>query len=194
MATGTEASQSAQPKRPSTTDGVQSEFTLFPTIKPGHEAALREELAKVNSNIAARRATVKEIGTIHLARHVMFDNGTRFMFASVFDGSWDNYIDDFGATAIGEGLDRVFGHCEGYPGFSDPTAKEWIVAQQVPADVFTSAYPDLTTRQIWKDQEVNEAFQAVLDTQEFRAALDDPANKALVATPAFQKLLEVAAG
>lgn len=36
---------------------------------------------------------------------------------------------------------------------------------------------------------MDEAFQDVLDTDEFRAALDNPANAELVATPAFQKLL-----
>ncbi|MCW2722281.1 MAG: hypothetical protein JWR81_6103, partial [Pseudonocardia sp.] len=52
----------------------------------------------------------------------------------------------------------------------------------------------LTVKQIWKDQRVNEAFQAVLDAPEFRAALEDPANAALVGTPAFQKLLDEASG
>jgi hypothetical protein len=194
MASATEATQSAQPQRPSRTDGVCSEFTVLPTIKQGHAAALREDLTKVGSDDATRRAVLKEIGTLHTARWVMFDNDTRFLFASVFDGSWDNYIDDFGASSIGPLFDELFGHCEGYPGMTSPKIKEWFESVQVPAFVFTSAYPDLTTQQIWKDQEVNEAFQAVLDSPEFRAALDNPANKGLVATPAFQKLLEVAAG
>jgi hypothetical protein len=34
----------------------------------------------------------------------------------------------------------------------------------------------------------------VLDTPEFRELLDNPATKALRATPAFQKLLDEAAG
>ncbi|MFF2427589.1 hypothetical protein [Streptomyces mirabilis] len=37
---------------------------------------------------------------------------------------------------------------------------------------------------------MEEAFEALLDTAEFRAALDNPANAELPATPAFQKLLE----
>ena len=72
--------------------------------------------------------------------------------------------------------------------------QDWFVAHQEPALNFTPSYPDLTVKQIWKDQEVNEAFQEVLDTPEFRAALDDPANKELLATPAFQKLLDKATG
>jgi hypothetical protein len=117
------------------------------------------------------------------------------MFASVFDGTWDNYIEDFGATAIGAGFDRLFAHMEGYPGsMTDPRTKDWIASVQAHAAVFGTAYPDLTTQQIWKDQRVNEAFQEVLDTPEFQELLDNPATKALRATPAFQKLLDEAAG
>lgn len=112
----------------------------------------------------ANRGALREIGTLHDARHVIFDNGTQHMFASVFDGSWDTYIDDFGKTVIGANFDRVFSHAEGFPGISDPGVKDWFVAHQAPAGSFVSSYPDLTVQQIWKDQRVNEAFQEVLDT------------------------------
>jgi hypothetical protein len=175
---------------------VCSEFTVFTKIKPGHADALREDLATIASGAGseATRAALKEIGTLHDARNVIFDEGTRHMFASVFDGSWDNYIDDFARTAIATNFEMIFSHAEGFPGIADPNVKDWFVAHQVPAGNFASSYPDLTVQQIWKDQRVNEAFQAVLDTPEFRAALDNPANAALLATPAFQKLLDVAAG
>ena len=196
MTSATEAGQSAQPTRPDLTDGVASEFTVFPTIKQGHAAAMRDVLNSIQmgADSAPSRAALQEIGTLHDARHVMFDNDTRLMFASVFDGSWDTYIDDFAATAITGNFERVFSHTEGFPGISDPNVKEWFVSVQEPALMFASSYPDLTVKQIWKDQRVNEAFQAVLDTPEFRAALDNPANAALLATPAFRKLLDVAAG
>ncbi|MFG2624066.1 hypothetical protein [Streptomyces sp. NPDC048473] len=196
MTPTTGATQSAQPERPGMKDGVCSEFTVFTKIKPGHADALREDLAELARGSAdvANRAALRQIGTLHDARHVMFDNDTRHMFASVFDGSWDTYIDDFGKTVVGARFDKVFSHTEGFPGIADPGVKDWFVAQQAPAGVFVSSYPDLTVQQIWKDQRVNEAFQAVLDTPEFRAALDNPANAELLATPAFQKLLEEAAG
>jgi hypothetical protein len=195
MATPTEATQSAQPERPGMTDGVCSEFTIFCKIKPGHAEALREELARARStDMKAIRAALEEIGTLHDARHVIFDNDTRLLFASRFDGSWDTYIDDFAATSIGGNFERVFTHTEGFPGMRDPKVKDWFVSQQEPALVFGTSYPDLTVQQIWKDQRVNQAFQEVLDTPDFRAALDNPANAALVATPAFQKLLTEAAG
>ncbi|RFC75514.1 hypothetical protein [Streptomyces sp. AcE210] len=194
MAATTDATPSAQPERPGRTDGVCSEFTVFTKIKPGHADALRKDLATFASGKAHEetRAALHQIGTLHDARTVIFDNDTQFMFASVFDGSWDTYIDDFAQTAVGAEFDRMFSHSEGFPGMSDPGVKDWFVAHQAPAKTFVTSYPDLTVQQIWKDQRVDDAFEDVLDTAEFRAMLDNPANAALVGTPAFQKLLEEA--
>jgi hypothetical protein len=196
MTTEQETTQSAQPKRPGMSSGASTEFTVFTKIKPGHADAMRADLAAISSESggAGARAGMAQIGTLHDARHVIFDDGTRHMFASVFDGSWDSYIDDFAKTAVGANFDKVFAHTEGFPGIKDPNVKDWFVAHAETAGVFASSYPDLTVQQIWKDQRVNEAFQAVLDTPEFRAALDNPANAELLATPAFQKLLDEAQG
>jgi hypothetical protein len=196
MATTIDTTKSAQPERPGLHDGVASEFLVVTKIKPGQAPALRKTIEALNSpsREQTRRAAVRDIGTIHDARHAIFDNDTRFLFASVFDGSWDTYIDDFATTAIADVFSEVFQFSEGFPGISDPNVKDWFVAHQVPAISFTSAYPELTTKQVWKDQRVNEAFQAVLDSPEFGAALKDPANAALLATPVFQKLLDEAAG
>ncbi|MGW8555145.1 hypothetical protein [Streptomyces tubercidicus] len=194
MTATTGATQPAHPERPGRSDGVCSEFTVFTKIKPGHADALREDLATLADAAGDEKvhAALRQIGTLHDARHVIFDNDTRFMFASVFDGSWDTYIDDFAKTVVGDRFDKVFSHSEGFPGVKDPGAKDWFVAHQAPAGVFVSAYPDLTVQQIYKDHRVDDAFQEVLDTPQFRAALDNPANAELVGTPAFQKLLEEA--
>jgi hypothetical protein len=187
-------SSTAQLERKGRKDGVCTEFTVFTKIKPGHADKLRQTLGAMASEAADAGAhdAVRDIGTLHDARHVIFDNDTRFMFASVFDGTWDAYIDDFAKTVVGERFEQVFQHSEGFPGIKDPAVKNWFIERQQAADVFISAYPDLTVQQVYKDQRVNEAFQEVLDTPEFRAALDDPALAALKATPAFQKLMEEA--
>ncbi|AZS74981.1 hypothetical protein DDE74_32260 [Streptomyces lydicus] len=193
MAATTDSAPSAQPERPGMKDGVCSEFTVFAEIKPGHADALRADLAAFTSGKADDiRAAMHQIGTLHDARHVIFDNDTRYMFASSFDGSWDAYIDDFAKTAAGARFAKILSHVEGFPGITDPGVKDWFVAHQEPAGIFVSSYPELTVQQVWKDQHVNEAFQAVLDTPEFRAALDNPANAELLDTSAFQKLLEEA--
>lgn len=122
MTATTGATPSAQPERPGRSDGVCSEFTVFTKIKPGHADALREDLVALADAAASENvhAAVRQIGTLHDARHVIFDNDTRFMFASVFDGSWDTYIDDFAQTVVGARFDKVFSHSEGFPGVTDP--------------------------------------------------------------------------
>jgi hypothetical protein len=194
MTATAQPSQSAHPERPGRSDGVSHEFTVFTKIKSGHADAMRDDLATLAdaSNNQRVHAALRQIGTLHDARHVIFDNDTRHMFASVFDGSWDAYIDDFAKTEVGDRFDKVFSHTEGFPGVKDPGVKDWFVSHQEPARVFVSSYPELTVQQVWKDQRVSEAFQEVLDTPEFRAALENPANAELMATPAFQKLLEEA--
>jgi hypothetical protein len=196
MSTTTNASQSAQP-RPGQRAGVQTEFTIIANVKPGGAEVLRERGVRAMTDPERRAASTKgaqQIGTVHNFRVALFDNDTRHLFASVFDGDWDAYIDDFGSDPFfAEALDNTWEGTEGYPGIHSPAVKNWLVAHQVPALTFTSTYPDLTARQILKDQRVNEAFQAVLDTPEFQAALKNPANAELVATPAFQKLLGEAA-
>jgi hypothetical protein len=195
MATTTDTTKSAQPERPGLMDGGVSEFLVVANIKEGQAPALRKTIEALNSpsREQTRRDAVRDIGTLHTARHAIFDNDTRFLFASEFDGSWDTYIDDFATTSISDVFSQVFQFSEGFPGISAPNVKEWFVAHQVPASTFISAYPELTTKQILKDQRVNEAFQAVLDSPEFREILDNPASAALRATPAFQKLLDEAA-
>jgi hypothetical protein len=190
--TSTKLTQSNLPERPGMKDGVAGEFTVITTIKPGHADQLRQMLAKIKDVFDVDRSPLDEIGTLHDARYVIFDDDTRFMFASVFDGPWDTYIDDFATTRVADNFDKVFSHMEGFPGIADPNVKGWFVSHQAPALIFLSAYPGLTVKQIWKDQRTNEAFQDVLDTPEFRALLDDPAAAPLLATPAFQRLLDEA--
>jgi hypothetical protein len=196
MATTTDTTKTAQPERPGLMDGGVSEFLVMANIKPGQLDALQKVLTNIRNDFqsgGASREAVREVGTLHDARYLIFDNDTRFLFSSVFDGDWDTYIDDFATTQIAKNFELVFSHVEGFPGIKDPTVKDWFVEHQVPARIFVSAYPDLTTKQILKDQGVNEAFQAVLDSPEFGAALKEPANAALLATPAFQTLLDKAA-
>ena len=67
-------------------------------VKPGHEQIVRETTERGNVD-PSRVEAAKALGTLHEARWVIFDNGTRVMFASSFDGTWDTYIDDFGSPA-----------------------------------------------------------------------------------------------
>ena len=55
------------------------------------------------------------VATIHEARFVLFDDDSRLLFATSFDGPWDSYMDDFFTSGPTLQLfDDVFQHVEGY--------------------------------------------------------------------------------
>lgn len=170
-------------KRPGLQLGVITEFTLFTKVESGHEQALRAVFEGVRTDPSLREA-VQQIGTLHEARFVLFDNDTRLLFCSSFDGDWDTYIDDFATTRIADLFDAVFSHVEGYPGCRNPNAKDWFMANALEASAYSCAYPSATVKTIWKALAVNRAFETVLD---------DPAAEQPLQAPALKPLLDQAA-
>ncbi len=83
----------------------------------------------------------------------MIDDGRRLMMVSDYDGSWENYIDEF-AEMILSGLDAIWETSLAYPpdGARDlPAFKSFLRNHQVPAEVFFSAYPRETVLNIVND-------------------------------------------
>jgi hypothetical protein len=157
-----------------------SEFTLFFTIKPGHADELREALGTLSSLPGYRPGDHNlPIATIHEARFVIFDDDTRLLFATSFDGSWDHYIEDFAAKSMAT-FDAVFRHLEAYAGASNATEmKKFIEDNQVTADAYARNYPG-TVKEIKKAQRVNAAFQQALDDPSAEQALQHSALKPLL--------------
>jgi hypothetical protein len=171
------------PRRPGLRSGVRTEFTVYTNVKPGHEPAVRDAI-KTATQDPRRAEAVQEIGTLHEARFVLFDDDTRLMFCSSFDGTWDKYIDDFATTYIATVFDSVFSHCEGFPGITDPHVKDWFMTYAREASAHICAYPDASVKEIWRALAVEKSFQAVLD--------DPAAEEALQSRP-LHPLLELAA-
>jgi hypothetical protein len=78
-----------------------------------------------------RGADTDKVGSVHDMRFVFFDNDTKLLFASTYDGDWETYINDF-ATLIPDALDLVFSQAEGWPGIRSPQAKDYIAKYQPP--------------------------------------------------------------
>jgi len=160
--------QRAQEKKPAATGiarpgakaGQASEFTLISKLKPGAADRIRALLA--DGFTGERQKNTDRIATVHDLRFVIFDNDTRIIFASTFDGGWDTYIDDFGGI-IPDEIDLLFHEFEGYPGINAPGIKDWIVAQQVTAVGFYSAYPQASVRDVWKALKIKVAVDTLLD-------------------------------
>jgi hypothetical protein len=161
-----------------------SELSVFCKVKPGREELIREVFNQPPEQKATVEAAVKDVGTLHQARYVLFDDGTRLLIATTFDGDWDVYIDDFAASIILDAWDKFLIHCEGYPDEGKATMtldeiKEFLTANQVTAADFYLDYPGFTTKEIQEALRVQAAVQEALDNPEAGEALQHPALKPL---------------
>jgi hypothetical protein len=175
MATSTSAAA-----EPGIMVGSTSEFSLFFHVKAGHEAALLEAVHALQRSPGYRPGDYAlPIATIHEARFVPFDGGTRLLFATSFDGPWDAYMEDFASKPL-KLFATIFEHVEGYTGLPDLAAvRAFIQSAQTSAAGYSRNYPG-TVREIRKALRVNEAFQRVLDDPEAAAVLQQPALKPLL--------------
>jgi hypothetical protein len=166
--------------RPGVSVGSTSEFSLFFRVKPGHGDVLREAVAGLQRTPGYRPGDYDmPIATIHEARFVLFDDDTRLLFATSFDGPWDAYMVDFASKPM-QLFDAIFRHVEGYEGLPDLAAlTDFILSAQVTAAGYARNYGG-TVKEIRKAERVNNAFQQVLDDPEAAAALQHPALKPLL--------------
>src|SRR4051794_6482193 len=168
--------------RPGVTVGSASEFSLFFHVRDGRGSDLRRALEALQNHPGYRPGEYNmAIATIHEARFVLFDDDTRLLFATSFDGPWDAYMDDFFTSGPTLRLfDAIFQHVEGYVGLPDVAAvKAFVLGAQVSAAAYARNYPG-TVKEIRKAERVNKAFQQVLDDPEAATALQQPALKPLL--------------
>ena len=144
--------------RPGLKAGRVNEFTLIFKLKPGGAERMRKKIAS-DPNFQSH---VDGVGTVHDLRFTTFDNDTRLLFASTFDGDWDAYINDF-AALIPDYIDLAFGEVDDYPGIKSPDIKNYIVKHQITSTYFYSAYPDASVRDIRKAMKVKSGLDVLLD-------------------------------
>lgn len=169
MATHTELEKPAASPRKGAVDGVRNELSVFLKVKPGREKQIRAVLSSLSGEaVDLAREAVVNVGTLHDARQVLFDNDTRLMIGTSFDGSWDVYIEDFARTSILDLWAKFLIHCEGYPDqgaapLSLFETKEFLTAHQVTAAAYIGRYPEATVKDILKALRVQAVFQELLD-------------------------------
>jgi hypothetical protein len=182
---GATMATATRPQRKGLRSGVTNELSIFLKVLPGRAQAIREA-CKAADREPQRLASFQKLGILTEARWVLFDNDTRMAFSTVYEGSWDAYIEAFMPEVI-PALDRILrGNIEGYPTkpineLTVDEVKAWLDAQQVTAAAFIWVHGDHTLKDIWKAERVEKAFEEVLDSPEGR--------KALTANPAFKPLL-----
>ena len=138
--------------------GKVSELTIIVPLAPGGAKRLRAFLRLLGGNLNKG----DRVGTLHDMRFVFFDNDTRMIFATSFDGDWDAYIDDF-VTTIPDYLDIIDSAWDGWPGIRSPHAKDYLAQHQITAEGWYVAHPDLTVAEIHRLKRIGKAVDELLD-------------------------------
>jgi hypothetical protein len=153
---------------------VQNHMASITTVKPGlfRRVTLWTVLWLVN--LIARTADKGELSgipSIHFAHWSLIDKGRRLFFVSNFDGSWENYLDDF-IDKASPGLTAIWSNTIGFPKTS------WLIKEgardgsrfkanardkQTYTNVWYSAYTQLTVQTIDNNSAIREELFTSLD-------------------------------
>ena len=154
---------------PSSLAGGTQALTALVPIRPGRREQLQQVLAGVGKRIAVGGPTpLDDIGTVHFARWVILpdygeDGG--LLFATNYDGSFDDYIRDFAEKAP-DSFEAIYSNCVGWPdgGATDLEAfKAYIRAHELVADVHYRAYPMASVRQVKSALRLKKTWLALVD-------------------------------
>ena len=110
--------ESAGSARPFKYCGNQGEFTLLAPVKPGRAEKAWEIARTADERFNEVSKGIHSVGTLHDVRITLIDNDTRMLFAAVYDGDWDQYINDFAAGVVAGDLaflDLSRATCLSYP-------------------------------------------------------------------------------
>jgi hypothetical protein len=162
---------------------VQNPFTAVGFLKPGAFRRLTFEavLGAVSYGVrhVYNRGRLSGVRTIHFARWVFIDEKRRLFFASNYDGSQENYMDDF-IDKVAWGLNAVFSNGLGYPrtnwlvrdGAKDEEQfKRYLRVHQVVTPVWYSAYPNLTAANIENNALIRAGLYGRMTSEEVSAWL-----------------------
>lgn len=146
-----------------------TELTAIAPLKPGGADTLRKIFdARKQAEANGERSPIELIESIHYARWVLLDGGTRLLFTSNFDGNLEDYLAEFAERDEGP-INLIFGNCEGWPG-ARPVGPfiQYVRDHMVPAEYYYSAYPKHTVKEVkralyWK-QETEEVISKLLPT------------------------------
>jgi len=134
------------------------------------------------SKASGRDGYLGSMRTVHFAHWAFVNNGSRLMFFSNFDQSWESYLDDFIEKAH-IGLTLAWGCGVGFPptrflildGASYGTRfKNWARHSMAVSRFWYSAYPDLTVDQVERNNRIANALRKPrLSPTEAQAWVDD---------------------
>jgi hypothetical protein len=163
--------------------GVQNPFTSAGFLKPGPFRKLTSSVVLWGTNFLVRHvfnhANLIGVKTIHFARWVFLDHKRRLFFASNYDGSLENYMDDF-IDKIAWGLNIVFSNGVDYPptrflvldgALNEQVFKRFNLTHQLVTPFWYAAYQGLTALNIENNAQIRAGLFGAMDDAAARAWL-----------------------
>jgi hypothetical protein len=153
---------------------VQNQMCHITKVKPGVFRLVTLWGVLWLINLLARTADkgkLSDIPSIHFAHWALIDQGRRLLFFSNFDGSWENYLDDF-IDKASIGLTAIWSNTVDYPktrflvldGSRDGSRfKVWARDKQTYTNVWYSAYKQLTVQTVDNNSSIREDLFTPLD-------------------------------
>lgn len=138
----------------------QNQFTQLVDMKEG-----KVRLITIKAMFALSKGLIRfvfvqgklmGIPTIHFAKWVMFEDNSRVLFFSNFDGSWQQYLGDF-IDNSGWGLTGIFSNTKVFPktnflltggAYDEEHFLAWSRNSELVTNVWYSAYPDLSIKNV----------------------------------------------
>ncbi|MBX7458245.1 hypothetical protein K3152_08300 [Qipengyuania sp. 1NDH17] len=139
-----------------------SVVSLRPQIPRRAMSYIGTPLIHLALRAAVRDGYLGSMRTIHCAQWAFVNNGSRLLFLSNYDLSWESYFDDFIEKAH-EGVTAVWCGSVGFPPVTmiieDGAAhgrafKNWARHSMSPTRFWVSAYPTLTVDQIERNNRI----------------------------------------
>lgn len=166
---------------------VQNQMTILIAIKPQFLSRILLKFVLWRTKLRAKKShgSLSGISTIHFARWVIINKGkisssqkSYLLFESNYNGSWDNYISDFVVFA-GRRMNLIWGNCVDFPtggSYDIEWFKQHIRKHGFTAQVFYSAYPNLTVQNVIADLRISEATQQFFQQKQVKNFLSGSYN------------------
>jgi len=132
------------------------------------------------ANHKARPGFLGSIGTVHYARWVHLPKTNNYVFYSNYDGSFENYLEDF-ITKASFGLTGAWSHSVGFPetnllflkGSRDGDRfKRYARGSMIPTPFWFSAYPHLSAEEIRRNALIRDGLARIETLSDAEAWLD----------------------
>ena len=160
-------------------NAVQNHLANMSYVKPGAFRGMTMRAILFLTNVVARVSThgkLSGLTSLHFAHWALIDDGKRLLFLTNYDGSWENYLDDF-IDKASIGLTGIWSNTINFPrtrflvlgGAQDERRFKTISRRnQVYSNVWYSAYERLTVQAIDNNSAIREQMFGDLDNEATR--------------------------